>query len=96
MTGCGSLYSELPDTKLSHRGLSCYQLWKYYAVHGTDEVPIKSNNRRYVIETGKEPIPKLLLLHGYNKTKQFKAQQKDKNTWKAFGKSDCESFYPET
>ena len=103
MTGCGSLYSELPDVKFSHRGLSCYQLWKYYAVHGTDEVPIKHDNRRYVMETGKEPIPKLLLLHGYNKTNHYESFHPHLNTngvltypesWKVFGRSDCKAFHP--
>lgn len=95
MVGCGTLYSELPDTPLSHRGLSSYQLWKYYAVNGTDEIYIKSVDR-YIIQTGKEPIPKLLQLYGYNQTKKYKELRESKHSsWTPFGRSDCEEFYPE-
>ena len=103
MTGCGSLYSELPENKFSHRGLSCYQLWKYYAINGTDDVPIKYDNRRYVMEKGKEPIPKLLLLHGYNKTDHYESNHPHVNangvliypsSWRVFARADCKSFHP--
>lgn len=108
MVGCGSLYSDLPNTPLSHRGLSSYDLWKYFAVNGTDEVSFGPGKRRYIITKDKEPIPRLLKLPGYNVTDHYRlyhpTSRRDSESskevlayptpWRVFARSDCKSFYP--
>jgi hypothetical protein len=86
MTGCGSFAKPAPN---SDRGRSMYQLWDYFATQGDDKLHLPDALWR--MHDGRDPVPVLSPLAGYNTTKHAKTNT-DLKQWQAFGPSDCENF----
>lgn len=89
--GCGSLDSSvIPPT---HEGLSNYDLWNYFAVNGTDKIFFPTTHW-ILSDSGRDPVPILRPLLGYNLTKHYKkyGQRLKQGLWKEFGPNDCENI----
>lgn len=86
VVGCGSFEHPAPN---HHHGLSSYQLWTYFAVHGTDELTLPPGFWRSSPSTVPSPI--IFPLLGYNRTRHSK-QHDILQRWSTYRKKDCENF----
>jgi hypothetical protein len=85
--GCNDTNRTAP---INRKGLNAYQVWNYYALHGTDDLNFSPNYWR--LEAGKDPVPILRPLAGYNVTKHFAEYHSNSSTFTPFTIDSCENI----